>query len=191
MESKNEPKELQGAAFGGGCFWCAEAVFLNLKGVVAVTSGYAGGKTPDPTYEEVSKGETGHAEVILIEYDEKILPFEKLLEVFFDSHDPTTLNRQGNDVGTQYRSIILYTNASQREMAEVYIKELNDSKKYERKIITEVVPLKKFYPAEEYHKKYYERHPYEGYSELIIKPKVEKIKEKYSELLKHEEKLDI
>jgi len=170
-------------AFGGGCFWCTEAVFLQLKGVITVTSGYAGGKTEVPTYERVSTGTTGHAEVILVEYDPKKINFEKLLEVFFESHDPTGLNRQGNDIGTQYRSIILYTTMEQKNEAEKIIKRLTDSKKYSKPIVTEIASLAKFYPAEEYHKDYYARHPDEGYSQFIIKPKVDKIRKKYQDLL--------
>jgi len=179
MENKIEK-----VAFGGGCFWCTEAVFLILKGVTSVTPGYAGGNTENPTYEQVSSGKTGHAEVILVEYDPEIISFEKLVEVFFDSHNPTELNRQGNDVGTQYRSILLYTIEEQKNIAESYIKKFADLGKYPKPIVTEIVPLDKFYPAEEYHKEYYAKHPNEGYPMAIIKPKVEKIKEKYSDLLK-------
>ena len=139
MENKIEK-----VAFGGGCFWCTEAVFLILKGVTAVTPGYAGGKTENPTYEQVSSGTTGHAEVILVEYDPEIISFEKLVEVFFDSHNPTELNRQGNDVGTQYRSILLYTSEEQKNIAGSYIKNLADSEKYQKPIVTEVVELQKW-----------------------------------------------
>jgi peptide-methionine (S)-S-oxide reductase len=175
--------ETEKVAFGGGCFWCTEAVFLELKGVVAVTPGYAGGKTENPTYEQVSTGKTGHAEVVLVEYDPQIISFQKLLEVFFESHDPTSLNRQGNDVGTQYRSIVLYSNQSQFQEAKNYIKKLTDSKKYSKPIVTELIPLEKFYPAEEYHQKYFARHPEESYSAYVIKPKVEKVRERFKELL--------
>ncbi len=178
--------KLESVAFGGGCFWCTEVVFRQLKGVVAVTSGYAGGETANPTYESVSVGKTGHAEVILVEYDPAVVSFEKLLQVFFDSHDPTTLNRQGNDTGTQYRSILLYTLPEQREEAENYIKKLTDSQKYSKLIVTKLKALNKFYPAEEYHQEYYAKHPDESYSSIIIKPKIEKIREKYPELLKHD-----
>ena len=179
MENKIEK-----VAFGGGCFWCTEDVFLILKGVTSVTPGYAGGNTENPTYEQVSSGTTDHAEVILVEYDPEVISFEKLVEVFFDSHNPTELNRQGNDVGTQYRSILLYANEEQKNIAESYIKKLADSEKYQKPIVTEVVELQKFYPAEEYHKEYYAKHPNEGYPMAVIKPKVEKIKEKYSNFLK-------
>ncbi len=180
----NQKKIIESVAFGGGCFWCTEAVFLILKGVITVTPGYAGGETINPTYEQVSSGKTGYAEVILVEYDPQVVSFEKLLEVFFESHDPTAINRQGNDVGTQYRSIILYVSAKQREEAENYIKKIVNLKKYSKPIITELVSLKTFYPAEEYHKEFYAKHPNEAYSESIIKPKVEKIIDKYPELLK-------
>ncbi len=183
-----QTKMMESVVFGGGCFWCTEAVFLVLKGVIAVTPGYAGGQTTNPTYEQVSSGKTGHAEVRLVEYHPQITPFEKLLEVFFDSHDPTTLNRQGNDVGTQYRSILLYTSAKQCEEAENYIKKLADSKKYSKPIVTELVLLKTFYPSEKYHKEFYARHPDEAYSQSVIKPKVEKISREYSKLLKPEKK---
>jgi peptide-methionine (S)-S-oxide reductase len=175
-------KETEKVAFGGGCFWCTEAVFLQLKGVVEVIPGYAGGKTENPTYDQVATGKTGHAEVVLVEYYPKIISFEKLLEVFFESHDPTTLNRQGNDVGTQYRSIILYTNQSQFEKIKKYIKKLTDSKKHSKPIVTEVVALEKFYPAEEYHRKYFVCHPNQIYSQFVIKPKVEKVRSRFKEL---------
>lgn len=183
-DEEKQTKIAESVAFGGGCFWCTEAVFLVLKGVIAVTPGYAGGETPNPTYEQVSSGKTGHVEVILVEYNSETISFEKLLDVFFESHDPTTLNRQGNDVGTQYRSILLYTSAAQRGEAENYIKKLSDLKKYSEPIVTELVSLTAFYPAEEYHKNFYAKHPNETYSELIIKPKLEKIRGKYSEILK-------
>lgn len=155
-----------------------------IEGVIDATSGYAGGNVPNPTYEQVSTGTTGHAEVLLVEYDPKKISFEKLLAVYFDSHDPTQINRQGPDVGPQYRSILLYTTNEQKEATEKYIKKLTEAKKYKKPIVTEVVPLEVFYPAEEYHKNYYAKHREGGYSEAVIKPKVEKIKEKYAELLK-------
>ena len=184
MTDINNKNNLQSVAFGGGCFWCSEAVFLTINGVSSVTSGYAGGTTADPTYEQVSSGQTGHAEVVLVEYDPNKVEFKKLLEVFFSSHDPTSSNRQGNDVGTQYRSILLYKNAEQQKEAEEYVKKLADSKKYPKPIVTEILPLKVFYPAEKYHKDYYARHPDGSYSQFIIKPKVEKIAEEYRSLLK-------
>jgi peptide-methionine (S)-S-oxide reductase len=171
-------------AFGGGCFWCTEAVFLELKGVLSVTSGYAGGSSPNPTYEQVSTGKTGHAEVIRIEYDPNIIPFSKLLEIFFTAHDPTTLNRQGADVGTQYRSIIFYGTEAEKREAEAYIQELTAAKKFEKPIVTEVKPLDLFYPAEQYHQNYFERNPGEAYAEAVIKPKVEKVRHTFSDLMK-------
>ena len=182
MENKIMAKEK--VAFGGGCFWCTETVFLQLKGVSEVTPGYAGGTTENPTYESVSSGRTGSAEAIQIEYDPTIIPFETLLEVFFASHDPTSVNRQGNDVGTQYRSILLYTTTEQKSVAREYIKKLTQSGKYSKPIVTEIVPLTAFYPAEEYHKEYYAKHPEEAYSQVIIAPKVEKIRKERPELLK-------
>lgn len=175
---------LEKVAFGGGCFWCIEAVFLELKGVIGVTPGYAGGKTENPTYEEVSSGKTGHAEVILIEYDSGNISFKTLLDVFFTSHDPTTVNRQGNDYGDQYRSTILHGNEDQKKEAEEGIKKLTDAKKFQNPIVTQIVPLKKFYPAEEYHKNYYAKHPEAGYSSVVIAPKVEKIRKEHPELLR-------
>lgn len=183
-ESMNN--NFQVVAFGGGCFWCAEAVFLQLKGVIAVTSGYAGGRMANPTYRAVSAGETGHAEVIQIKYNPAVIPFRKLLEVFFVSHDPTTLNRQGADVGEQYRSIILYTDDNQREEAEAYIKELTEAKKYSKPIVTQVQKLDKFYKAEEYHQDFFAKNPDQGYSQAIITPKVEKVRSEHPELLKSE-----
>jgi peptide-methionine (S)-S-oxide reductase len=181
MEIKIETEKV---AFGGGCFWCTEAVFLQLKGVVEVIPGYAGGKTENPTYHQIATGKTGHAEVVLVEYDPQLISFEKLLAVFFETHDPTTLNRQGNDVGTQYRSVILYTNQSQFEKIKKYIKKLTESKKYPNPIVTEVQALEKFYPAEEYHRKYFACHTNEIYSQLVIKPKVEKVRTRFKELLR-------
>lgn len=155
-----------------------------IKGVVSVTPGYAGGKTENPTYNQVSMGDTGHAEVILVEYDPFIISFKTLLDVFFASHDPTAVNRQGNDAGTQYRSIILYQTDAQANEVTEQIKNLIESKKYPSPIATEIVPLGKFYPAEEYHQQYFAHHPNEGYSQVVIAPKVEKIKNKYHDLLK-------
>jgi peptide-methionine (S)-S-oxide reductase len=170
-------------AFGGGCFWCTEAVFTMLKGVVSVEPGYAGGSVKNPTYEEVSRGNTGHAEVVRVTYDPEQVAFAELLQVFFSSHDPTTLNRQGNDVGTQYRSAIFYTTESQKQKAEHYIAVLNKSQGVQ-KIVTEVAPLAVFYPAEDYHKEYFANNPQAGYCQLVIAPKVEKVGEKFRSLLK-------
>lgn len=172
-------------AFGGGCFWCTEAVFLEIKGVQSVTSGYAGGRTANPTYDSVSNGNTGHAEVVLVEYDKDIVPFKKLLEVFFIAHDPTTLNRQGNDYGTQYRSIILFENEAQEKEALEAIATLDAEKKYPAPLVTEVVPLTTFFAAEGYHKNYYAGHKTDGYSEMIIKPKIDKVRKNFPDLFKN------
>jgi methionine-S-sulfoxide reductase len=179
MEQKTETIVL-----GGGCFWCTEAVFKMLKGVTAVMPGYAGGETVDPTYEEVCNGTTGHAEVIKIDYDPSIAKLSDILTVFFASHDPTTLNRQGADVGTQYRSIILYSNDAQKKEAEKIIQEINASSKDGGAVVTEVVPLTKFYPAESYHQNYFEQNPDKAYCQIVINPKVTKVQEKFAQLLK-------
>ncbi len=168
-------------AFGGGCFWCTEAVFGVLRGVVKVTSGYAGGSSPNPTYESVSTGKTGHAEVLQVEYDPREISFHDLLTVFFASHDPTTLNRQGADTGTQYRSIILYTDAGQKDEAEAYIQKLKGERVA---VVTEVVKLEMFFPAEAYHQNYYETHDTQPYSQIVIAPKLEKIQKEFKQLLK-------
>lgn len=174
-------------AFGGGCFWCTEAVFLMLQGVRAVTSGYAGGTTDDPTYERVSAGDTGHAEVIRIAYDPAVVPFRTLLEVFFASHDPTTRNRQGADVGTQYRSIILYATEAQRAEAEAMIRELTAAGKFSSPIVTEIALLERFWPAEAYHRDFYAKNPDEPYATAVIAPKVEKVKKEFSGLVAPEQ----
>ncbi len=178
---KNENSQI--AVFGGGCFWCVEAVFKMLKGVTKVEPGYAGGTIENPTYEEVSGGRTGHAEVIHIEYDPSQVNYDDLMTVFFGSHDPTTMNRQGADVGTQYRSIILTTTPEQESEAKAFIKELNGSNTNGAPIVTEVEPLTKFYSAENYHHDYYANNPNQGYCEIIINPKLEKVKAKFAELL--------
>lgn len=171
------------AVFGGGCFWCTEAVFKMLKGVSKVDPGYAGGHTENPTYAEVSNGNTGHAEVIHIEYDPTQVKYEDLLAVFFGSHDPSTLNRQGADVGTQYRSVIFYTTEAQKQIAEKVIADINASSPEGKPVVTEVVPLTKFYIAENYHKDYYSNHPENGYCELVINPKLDKVKKHFANLL--------
>ncbi len=164
------------ATFGGGCFWCMEAVFQRIPGVISVTSGYAGGKTDNPTYKQVCTGETGHAEVIQIQFNPQKLSFDKLLEFFWDAHDPTTLNRQGADVGTQYRSIILYSNEGQKVAAEKSKAEMQ--KHFRQPIVTQIVPLTKFYKAETYHQNYYNDNPTQPYCSLTIRPKVEKLEKK-------------
>jgi peptide-methionine (S)-S-oxide reductase len=158
-------------ALGGGCFWCTEAVFLMLPSVRKVTPGYAGGETENPTYEEVGRGNTGHAEVIKIEYDPKIAGMEKILELFFAVHDPTQINRQGNDTGTQYRSIILFTNERQKAISEKYMAKIQEN--YKGKIATEIKKLGVFYPAEDYHRKYFENNPNQPYCRFVVWPKVE------------------
>lgn len=160
-------------ALGGGCFWCTEAVFRRVPGVVDVTPGYAGGFVPHPTYRQVCGGETGHAEVVLVSYHPEEVSLRELLEVFLASHDPTSLNRQGADVGTQYRSIILCTSEEQRRECERFLREA--AQRYERPIVTEIRMLEAFYPAEEYHRRYYERNPQQPYCRLVIAPKLEKM----------------
>lgn len=161
------------ATLGGGCFWCLEAVFERIEGVVSVTSGYAGGTVSDPSYKEVCSGGTGHAEVVQIEYDPKEIGFEGLLDVFWKAHDPTTLNRQGSDVGTQYRSTILYHDEGQKAAAERSLKKAQDL--YGDKIVTEIQPLEQFYAAEEYHQDYFEKNPNAGYCRIVIEPKLKKL----------------
>ncbi len=169
--------------FGGGCFWCTEAVFKMLKGVVAAAPGYAGGKTENPTYDQVCSGLTGHAEVIKIEYDPALISYRTLLTVFFATHDPTTVNRQGPDTGTQYRSVIFYTTPEQKAEAEAFIKEVDTSTSAGDKVVTTVEPLSTFYEAENYHHDYFTHHPDQAYCQLVISPKVEKVQEKFAELL--------
>jgi len=167
---------LEAATLGGGCFWCTEAIYQMLPGVKSVASGYAGGTEENPTYKEVCAGNTGHAEVIQIRYDPKVVSYEKLIETFWEAHDPTTLNRQGADHGTQYRSIILYGNEAQKAAAEK--SKARAQKHFAQPIVTEIVPLKKFYPAEDYHQDYYRDNPNQPYCRAIIRPKVEKFEKK-------------
>jgi peptide-methionine (S)-S-oxide reductase len=167
------PAKLQTATFGGGCFWCAEAVFQRIPGVKSVVSGFAGGTTANPTYHQVCGGDTGHAEVIQITFDPTILSYDKLLEIFWEAHDPTTLNRQGHDTGTQYRSIILYSDEAQKAAAEKSKAEA--ARNFSSPIVTEIVPLTKFYPAEKYHQNYYNLHSHEGYCQFVIGPKLHKL----------------
>lgn len=170
--------------FGEGCFWCTEAIFQELKGVIRVESGYSGGDTENPTYEEVCTGTTGHAEVTFIEYDTSVISFDKLLEVFWKTHDPTTLNRQGADIGTQYRSVIFFTNEAQRETAESYKEKLDSAGIWNEPIVTEITPFKDFYKAEDYHQDYYENNRSQGYCRLVITPKLEKFRAVFSEDLR-------
>jgi len=164
---------------GGGCFWCLEAVFNELKGVEDVQSGYAGGSVPNPTYKAVCTGSTGHAEVVQIRFDPSVISLRDILDVYFTIHDPTTLNRQGADVGTQYRSAIFYHTPEQREVAEAMIDELDASDRWDAPIVTEVEPLEAFYPAELYHDRYYERNRRQGYCRMVIAPKLAKLRKKH------------
>jgi peptide-methionine (S)-S-oxide reductase len=171
------------AVFGGGCFWCTEAVFGQLKGVVSVMPGYSGGTIANPTYEQVCTGQTGHAEVTRVEYDPAQIPYHDLLVVFFATHDPTSLNRQGADVGTEYRSVIFYTTDDQKRDAEALI-EVNNSDPGGKRIVTEVVPLKAFYEAEDYHQEYYRKNSLAPYCQIVIDPKLRKLHKQFSALLK-------
>ncbi len=169
---------------GGGCFWCTEAVFEELKGVVGVTSGYSGGTVPNPTYERVCTGKTGHAEVVQITFDPRIVSLKQLLEIFFAIHDPTTLNRQGADVGTQYRSVIFYRDEKQKEVAQETIREVQSSGIWSAPIVTEVAPFKAFYEAEKYHQRYFDLNGEQPYCRMVIAPKVAKFRQHYLSLLK-------
>ncbi|HYB73922.1 MAG TPA: peptide-methionine (S)-S-oxide reductase MsrA [Candidatus Sulfotelmatobacter sp.] len=172
------------ATFGSGCFWCSEAVFSELNGVVSVVPGYAGGKLPNPTYEDVCTDTTGHAEVAQVTFDPSLISYRDLLEVFFSTHDPTTLNKQGADVGTQYRSAIFYHSPEQKAAAEKVIAELNAAGVWPAPIVTEVVPLTAFYPAEKYHQEYYRRNPNQPYCRAVISPKVDKFRKHHPAKLK-------
>jgi peptide-methionine (S)-S-oxide reductase len=171
--STNSAATLQTATFGGGCFWCAEAVFQRIPGVKSVTSGFAGGATENPAYAEVCTGQTGHAEVIQLKFDPSVISYEKLLEVFWEAHDPTTLNRQGPDSGTQYRSIILYSDEAQKRAAEKSKAEA--AREFSSPIVTQIVPLTKFYPSEQYHHDYYNQHSGQPYCQFVIRPKLQKL----------------
>jgi peptide-methionine (S)-S-oxide reductase len=179
-----ETKRMETITLGGGCFWCVEAVFQELKGVSRVVSGYAGGTVPNPTYEQVCSGRTGHAEVAQITFDPSVVSLPEVLEVFWKTHDPTTLNRQGNDVGTQYRSVILYANPAQKETAEAYRKKLDESGAFNQPIVTTIEPLTTFYPAEKYHQNYYRTNPNQGYCQYVIVPKLDKFRKVFRDKLK-------
>ncbi|HPQ08568.1 MAG TPA: peptide-methionine (S)-S-oxide reductase MsrA [Bacteroidia bacterium] len=183
MEAQNSNK-YQLATFGMGCFWCTEAIFQELKGVIKVTPGYAGGHKENPTYEEVCEGNTGHTEVTQIIFDPTQISYAELLEVFFKVHDPTTLNRQGNDVGYQYRSVIFYHNDEQKKLAQYYKQKLNEEKVYDNPIVTAIEPFTNFYPAEDYHKNYYQLNSNKPYCQLVIKPKLEKFEKVFRDKLK-------
>jgi methionine-S-sulfoxide reductase len=173
------------AICGNGCFWCTEAVFQQLNGVEKVTSGYSGGHVENPTYEQVCAKKTGHAEVLKIEYDPAIITFDELLQVFWGTHDPTTLDRQGNDIGPQYRSVIFYMNDEQKEKAEKYKHELDKSGAFDKPIVTAIEPFSNFYPAENYHRDYYKNHGSQPYCYFVIKPKMDKLKKVFADKLKH------
>lgn len=171
------------AVFGGGCFWCTEAVFRMLRGVSKVESGYAGGQKENPSYEQVSGGATGHAEVIRVTYDPTIISYEDLLTVFFGSHDPTTPNRQGADFGEQYRSVIFYNDETEKQVAEKIIKEVDESLKDGTRVVTQLVPFKEFYGAESYHQDYYKSNASAPYCQLVIEPKIEKVRKRFAQLV--------
>jgi len=172
------------AVFGGGCFWCVEAVYAEVKGVLSATSGYSGGNLENPSYKQVCSGTTGHAEVCRIIYDPSLVSFNKLLEIFWTVHDPTTLNRQGNDVGTQYRSVIFYTSIRQRELALIYKAKLNKENTFGKPVLTEISPFSQFYKAEDYHQDYYENNKNAPYCTFIVAPKVEKFRKVFPDYLK-------
>jgi peptide-methionine (S)-S-oxide reductase len=176
------------ATLSGGCFWCTEAIFKRLKGVQTVISGYSGGSVDNPSYEQVSTGTTGHAEAIQIEFDPKMIPYAKILDVFWHTHNPTTLNQQGNDVGTQYRSVIFYHNEEQKQAAEKSKTDLENEAVYQGKIVTEIVPFANFYPAEHYHMDYYEKNTYDSYCTFVINPKIQKLLKEYGNDIKEEYK---
>lgn len=169
------PGPYESIVLGGGCFWCVEAVYERIPGVVSAVSGYAGGDSPNPNYEEVSTGRTGHAEVVKITYAPAVISLEKILDLFWKAHDPTTKDRQGADIGPQYRSIILYAGETQKRAAEISKKELDRTKLYSLPAVTEIVPLKAFYEAEDYHQDYYEKNPFAGYCQVVIRPKLDKL----------------
>ena len=181
-----ENVKLETAIFGTGCFWCTEAIFQQVEGVSKVTSGYSGGQVDNPTYKQVCTGTTGHAECLKIDYDPAKVTFDELLEIFWQVHDPTTLNRQGNDIGTQYRSVVFYTNAGQKANVEKYKAALNKSGAWDNPVVTTIEPFVKFYPAEDYHQNYYNDNKNEGYCQFVIRPKVEKFEKVFkSKLKKH------
>lgn len=177
-------QNLETTTLGGGCFWCLEPVFAGLKGVADAVVGYAGGSLPNPTYQQVTTGRTGHAEVVQVIFDPQVITYREILEVFFAIHDPTTLNRQGADVGTQYRSIILAHDERQKQIAREVIGELDRQGAFARPIITQVASLEAFYRAEEYHQEYFEKNPFAGYCQIVIRPKVAKFRKQYADRLK-------
>lgn len=182
MNDKNP--NLETATLGSGCFWCTEAIFERVNGVIAVVSGYSGGTVEDPSYKEVCDGTTGHAECTQITFDSSVISYDELLEIFWKTHDPTTLNKQGNDVGTQYRSVIFYHNDAQKQKAEFYKNKLIEEKIWDKPIVTEITKFDKFYPAEDYHQEYYDNNPNQGYCSFVITPKVEKFEKIFKDKLK-------
>ena len=182
-KAADKPAKLEVATLGAGCFWCVEAVFEQLKGVAKVESGYAGGSVENPTYPQVCTGQTGHAEVCQVYFDPTVISYPEVLEVFFKTHDPTTLNRQGPDIGTQYRSAIFFHDGEQRKIAEQYRAQLDASGTWDDPIVTEIVPFTKFYPAEPYHQDYFRLNPGQGYCSMVIQPKVTKFKKEFREKL--------
>ncbi len=184
VNNYGQSSRLETATLAGGCFWCLEAIFDDLKGVTDVVSGYSGGSTPNPSYEQVCTGRTGHAESVQVTFDPAVISFRELLEVFFTIHDPTTLNRQGADVGTQYRSAIFYHTPEQKAAAEEVISQLSAEKVWDRPFVTELKPFTGFYAAEDYHQEYFSRNPYQPYCQVVIAPKVAKFRKKYMERLR-------
>ena len=187
MNEPNEPSHSKGketATLGGGCFWCTEAVLADLEGVASVLPGYSGGTVPHPSYEQVCTGRTGHAEVVQVTFDPRVVSYHDLLTIFMTTHDPTSLNRQGNDVGTQYRSVVLFHTPEQRATAEQVFQELESEHLWKRKLVTELVPFSEFFPAEEYHRDYFRRNPWAGYCQAVIAPKVTKFRKQYASRLK-------
>ncbi len=185
---RESKKHLESAVLAGGCFWCTEALFKRLKGVLSVVSGYSGGKVKNPYYERVSSGTTGHAEAIKITFDPKVIPYERILEVFWHTHNPTTPNKQGPDIGTQYRSLIFYNGDKQRKIAFASLKRIEKEGLYKEPIVTEILPLLDFYPAEDYHKDYYDRNKSDAYCTFVINPKIQKLIKEFGKNIKEEYK---
>jgi len=186
-KTSSQPQDREIATLAGGCFWCLEAIYDELKGVEDVVSGYSGGSVPNPSYEMVCTGTTGHAEVVQITFDPKVISFKQILQVFFTIHDPTTLNRQGPDVGTQYRSAIFYHSPEQKATAEQLIAELEASRVWDHPIVTKVTPFERFYPAEAYHQEYFKRNPSQAYCRIVIAPKVAKFRKRFLDELRKTE----
>jgi peptide-methionine (S)-S-oxide reductase len=182
----SQAKSQETATVAGGCFWCMEAVFQQIDGVETVVSGYTGGTTANPTYREVCSDRTGHAEAVQVSFDPLKISYREILEIFFSVHDPTTLNRQGTDVGTQYRSAIFYSSDEQRDAAEQLIRELDEAHTWKKPIVTQILPLDRFYPAENYHRDYFVRHPEQAYCQMVISPKVAKLRTKWAKRLKQQ-----